>query len=368
MQIRSGRSRSALNSDRKCGFSQPTEGIQTSSINMIWLFISPSLCQKMVEIGPVVFEIWDQMWCEVGRWWSVRITARSLDLFFHLQRRRGRRRTTCGNNWARRRTTSGHERRGRPRGLSSARTQHLFVLWDLFSVRCLVAPSRSPEAFWCAFSRSMLLGRRLWRRKRRRWSWRRTRRPSRRTSKPGSRCPLTCSTKSSHPGGSSSRSSRCCLALRTEDIRRPVLFVTLESQATRSDLDSHIDMYQATQEVCTDARLMVLVASFYFVSQRYLHDVFGEQRQSIAAQLIVTSIPFVPDRQDSCWRVFRRTRTTAVTLVTPGSSRTPPSCSTCRTRTSWDASCLPNCRNGRKDGTGEMRRDGKSKRRGRRKG
>ena len=52
-------------SDTKNGFSQLTVGIQTSSFNMLWPGLYPSLCQKMVEIGPVVFEIWDQMWCGV---------------------------------------------------------------------------------------------------------------------------------------------------------------------------------------------------------------------------------------------------------------------------------------------------------------
>ncbi len=44
-------------SDTKCGFSQLTEGIQCSPIYWIWPLMSPSLCEKMVEIGQVVFEI-----------------------------------------------------------------------------------------------------------------------------------------------------------------------------------------------------------------------------------------------------------------------------------------------------------------------
>ncbi len=48
-------------SDTKNGFSQLTVGIETSFFNMIWLFMSPSLCKNLVEIGPVVSEIFDQM-------------------------------------------------------------------------------------------------------------------------------------------------------------------------------------------------------------------------------------------------------------------------------------------------------------------
>ena len=38
-------------------FYQLTVGIQTSSFNMLRPGLYPSLCPKMVEIGPVVFEI-----------------------------------------------------------------------------------------------------------------------------------------------------------------------------------------------------------------------------------------------------------------------------------------------------------------------
>ncbi len=71
-------------SDTKSGFSQLTEGIQNSSLNMLWPGMYPRLCQKMAEIGPVVFEIFDQMCCMLVRWGRsipVQITANSMELF-----------------------------------------------------------------------------------------------------------------------------------------------------------------------------------------------------------------------------------------------------------------------------------------------
>ncbi len=50
--------------DTKNGFAQLTVGIQTSSFNMLWPGLYPSLCKNLVEISPVVSEIFDQM-CSV---------------------------------------------------------------------------------------------------------------------------------------------------------------------------------------------------------------------------------------------------------------------------------------------------------------
>ena len=50
---------------------------------MIWLFMSPSLCKNLVEIGPVVSEIFDQMCSAVAVGVDlVQITANSMELFF----------------------------------------------------------------------------------------------------------------------------------------------------------------------------------------------------------------------------------------------------------------------------------------------